>query len=327
MSILSSPFSFDQPLSQIDRIAENIEKAIVGKRKPLEYVLTALLCGGHVLLEDVPGVGKTALVKALAKTVDADFRRIQFTPDLLPSDVTGVSVYNRSLHEFQFRPGPVFANIVLADELNRSSPKTQAALLEAMEERHVTVDGQTYPLPKPFLLLATQNPLDSEGTYHLPEAQLDRFFMRVRLGYPEREHEVEMLGRMQEQSPVDRLKPVVFREELVRLQRQVRYIHVDDGLKRYIVELAAATRNHREVALGASPRASLALMLASQAAAFRRGRSYVVPDDVKEMLEPVFAHRLLLTSEARMAGRTAEQVLQSTVSAIAVPGAQQRPGK
>lgn len=327
MSILTSRISFDQPLAQIDRIAENIEKVIVGKKEPLELVLTALLCGGHVLLEDVPGVGKTVLVKALAKTVDADFRRIQFTPDLLPSDVTGVSVYNRSLHEFQFRPGPVFANIVLADELNRSSPKTQAALLEAMEERHVTVDGQTHPLPRPFLLLATQNPLDSEGTYHLPEAQSDRFFMRVRLGYPEREHEVEMLERMQEQSPVDRLKPVLYREELIQLQRQVRHTHVDSELKRYIVDLAAATRSSREITLGASPRAVLALMHASQAAAFRRGRSYVIPDDVKEMLEPVFAHRLLLSVEARMAGRTAEQVLQSAVSQVSVPGVHHGPGK
>lgn len=320
MSKISTTLSYDEPLSQLERIIRNVEKVMVGKRKPIEQVLTAFLCGGHVLLEDVPGVGKTLLAKALSKTLDADFKRIQFTPDLLPSDVTGVSVYNRSLRDFQFRPGPVFTNLVLADELNRTSPKTQAALLEAMEERHVTVDGETYPLPKPFLLIATQNPLDCAGTYALPEAQLDRFFMRVRLGYPEREQEMEMLGRMQEDSPLDTVKPVLFREELVRLQRKIRHIHVDDSLKAYIVELAAATRKHKEVALGASPRAVLALMLAAQASAYRRGRSYAVPDDMKEMLEPVWAHRMLMTPESRAAGRTAEQLLRQIAGTVPVPG-------
>ncbi|WP_438447851.1 AAA family ATPase [Gorillibacterium sp. sgz5001074] len=317
---------FDEPLLQLERIISNIEKVMVGKRRPVELVLTSLLCGGHVLLEDVPGVGKTMLVKALAKTVDAGFKRIQFTPDLLPSDVTGVSVYNRGLNEFQFRPGPLFTNLVLADELNRTSPKTQAALLEAMEERHVTVDGETYPLPQPFLILATQNPLEHAGTYQLPEAQLDRFFMRIRLGYPDRDHEVEMLGRMQEQSPLEQLKPVLFREELIRLQRQVRHVHVDESLREYMVELAVGTRKHKDVLLGASPRAVLALMLAGQAQAYRKGRSYVVPDDLKEVLEPVLAHRLLLTPEARMAGRSAEQVLASVAQAVPVPGLRYAPG-
>lgn len=322
----SSPLPFDEPLVQLDRIVANIEKVMVGKRKPIELLLISLLCGGHVLLEDVPGVGKTLLVKALAKTVDAGFKRIQFTPDLLPSDVTGVSVYNRGLNEFQFRPGPLFTNLVLADELNRTSPKTQAALLEAMEERHVTVDGESYPLPKPFLLLATQNPLDHSGTYHLPEAQLDRFFMRIRLGYPDRDQEVEMLGRMQEASPLDTLKPVLLREELVRLQRHIRHVHVDESLRVYLVELAAATRKHSDVSLGVSPRALLALMLAGQAAAYRKGRSYVVPDDLKEMAEPVLAHRLLLTPEARMAGQTAEQVLASVCRSVPLPGLRYAPG-
>lgn len=317
---------FDEPLLQLERIIANIEKVMVGKRRPVELVLTALLCGGHVLLEDVPGVGKTMLVKALAKTVDAGFKRIQFTPDLLPSDVTGVSVYNRGLSEFQFRPGPLFSNLVLADELNRTSPKTQAALLEAMEERHVTVDGETYPLPQPFLIMATQNPLDHAGTYQLPEAQLDRFFMRIRLGYPGKEQEVEMLGRMQEQSPLEQLKPVLFREELIRLQRQVRHVHVDESLKAYMVELAEATRKHKDVALGASPRAVLALMLASQATAYRMGRSYVVPDDLKDMLEPVLSHRLLLTPEAKMSGRSAEQIIRHVASVVAVPGLRYAPG-
>ncbi|MDF2924925.1 MAG: yeaC [Paenibacillaceae bacterium] len=326
MSSIPNSLSFDEPLLQFERIAANMEKVMVGKRHAIELVLTSLLCGGHVLLEDVPGVGKTMLVKALAKTVDAGFKRIQFTPDLLPSDVTGVSVYNRGLNEFQFRPGPIFTNILLADELNRTSPKTQAALLEAMEERHVTVDGQTYPLPQPFLILATQNPLDHAGTYQLPEAQLDRFFMRIRLGYPEREQEVEMLGRMQEHSPIEHLKPVLLREELHRLQRRVRHIHVDQSLKEYMVELGAATRKHKDVTLGASPRAVLALMLAAQAAAYRKGRSYVVPDDLKEMLIPVFSHRLLLTQEARMAGRTAEQILHLIAAETAVPGLRYAPG-
>lgn len=326
MSNAYQSLSFDEPLLQLERAIANIEKVVIGKRRPVELVMTALLCGGHVLLEDVPGVGKTLLVKALARTVDAGFKRIQFTPDLLPSDVTGVSVYHRGTGEFQFRPGPLFTNIVLADELNRTSPKTQAALLEAMEERHVTVDGQTYPLPRPFLILATQNPLDHAGTYLLPEAQLDRFFMRIRLGYPEPAQEVEMLGRMQEDSPLDHLKPVMLREELHRMQRQVRRVHVDASLKEYMVELADATRRHKDVALGASPRAVLALMLAGQGAAYRKGRGYMVPDDLKEMLEPVLSHRLLLTQEARMAGRTAEQILGQISGSIPLPGLRYAPG-
>ena len=326
MSNLSHSMPFEEPLLQLERVIANIEKVMVGKRRPVELVLTSLLCGGHVLLEDVPGVGKTMLVKALAKTVDAGFKRIQFTPDLLPSDVTGVSVYNRGLSAFQFRPGPLITNIVLADELNRTSPKTQAALLEAMEERHVTVDGETYPLPRPFLILATQNPLDHAGTYQLPEAQLDRFFMRIRLGYPDRGHEVEMMGRMQEVSPLDTLKPVLLKEELQLLQRQVRHIHVDESLKEYMVELAAATRKHKDAVLGASPRAVLALMLASQGTAYRKGRSYVVPDDIKDMLEPVLAHRILLTQEARMAGRVSELILRQAALEVPVPGLRYAPG-
>lgn len=318
----SSSFWLDHPHALVERIVHHVEKVILGKRDAIEKAVVALLCGGHLLLEDVPGVGKTLLVRALARTVGCGFKRIQCTPDLLPADITGVSVYNRRTGDFEFRPGPILTPIVLADELNRTSPKTQAALLEAMAEGRVTVDGVTYDLPKPFLLLATQNPLDFEGTYPLPEAQLDRFFMRLTLGYPDARHELLMLDRLEaERPPLETLKPVVLQEELLLLQKEAMSVHVDESLKKYIVTIVSATRSHRDIMLGASPRASAALLRAAQAKAFIQGRSYAIPDDVKGLAEPVLAHRLLLTAESRLAGRTPQSVLNAVMQAEPIPPA------
>ncbi|MEK3873277.1 MULTISPECIES: AAA family ATPase [unclassified Paenibacillus] len=303
----------------LQRLVSRVDRVIVGKKREIELAVVAMLYGGHILLEDVPGVGKTMLVRTLAACLGGSFGRIQFTSDLMPSDVTGVTVYHAQSGQFEFRPGPVFSHIVLADEINRAAPRTQSALLEAMEERKVTVDGVTRALPKPFLLLATQNPLEYEGTYRLPEAQLDRFLMRLTLGYPNPEQELEMLGRLQEQHPLAELKPVLLPDEIAAMQRQVRGVLVDDVVKRYMVSLADASRRHPQVSLGISPRGTLAWMWASQAMAYFKGRSFVTPDDVKAVAEAVLVHRIVLKTEAKIAGISGERVLRELLAKVDVP--------
>ena len=272
---------FENIHPQIALIIENIEKVMIGKRKEVILSLTALLAKGHVLLEDVPGVGKTMLVKSIAKSCDASFKRIQFTPDLLPSDVLGVSIYNPKEMEFEFRPGPIMGNIILADEINRTSPKTQSALLEGLEETNITIDGFTYELPRPFFVMATQNPIEYEGTYPLPEAQLDRFLIKMKMGYPTFTEEMEVLTRVQNQTPLEELTAVVSTDQLILMQDEVRSVYVDKTIKEYIIRLVFETRNHPQIALGVSPRGSIALMRASQAFAYLQGREYVLPDDVQ----------------------------------------------
>ena len=304
---------------QIERVIRNIEKVMIGKREIAELSIVSLLAGGHVLLEDVPGVGKTMMVRALSKSLGASFKRIQFTPDLLPSDVIGVSVYNPKTLQFEFRPGPIVGNIVLADEINRTSPKTQAALLESMEEASVTVDGETLLLPKPFFVMATQNPIEYEGTYPLPEAQLDRFLLKIRMGYPTKEEEIEVLRRAENSVPIDEISTVLTIEQLIELKRQVKEVHVEDNIKEYIVSLAQHTRHHENVYLGVSPRASIALMRAAQSYAFMKGRDYVIPDDVQYLVKFVFGHRLMLKPEARYEGVTEEQVIDRVLHFVNVP--------
>ncbi|MDQ0178215.1 AAA family ATPase [Bacillus chungangensis] len=304
---------------ELRKVICNIEKVMIGKREVAELSLVALLAGGHVLLEDVPGVGKTMMVRALAKSLNADFKRIQFTPDLLPSDVIGVSVYNPKEMEFQFRPGPIMGNIILADEINRTSPKTQSALLEGMEEASVTIDGKTRKLESPFFVMATQNPIEYEGTYPLPEAQLDRFLLKMKMGYPDPYEEVEVLTRIQKKTPIDELLPVLTLEEMQKLQKQVRDVFVEESLKHYIVELANKTRQHPKVYLGVSPRGSIALMKAVQAYAFLYGRDYVLPDDVQYLAPFVFSHRLILKPEAKYEAVTPEDIVEKIVSSTHVP--------
>ncbi len=304
-----------------EKVINNVQKVIVGKRKAVEETLLALLCQGHILIEDVPGTGKTMLARAIARSIGCSFRRIQFTPDMLPSDVTGVSVFNQKTHEFEFRPGPVFAQIVLTDEINRATPKTQSALLEAMDERQVTVDGKTYLMEKPFLVLATQNPIEYEGTFPLPEAQLDRFMLRIHLGYPDKTSEVAILEAQQFTHPITRLEQVVSHEELLTAEEAVKEVYADDLIKDYIVSLCAATRHHPDVYLGASPRGSLALYHTGQALAAIRQRDYIIPDDIKYMAESTLAHRLIISPAARIKNVDPREVIQDILSSIPVPGA------
>ncbi|WP_338471573.1 MoxR family ATPase [Niallia sp. XMNu-256] len=303
----------------VEYILTNIEKVMIGKRNVAELSIVALLAEGHVLLEDVPGVGKTMMVRTLAKSVGANFKRIQFTPDLLPTDITGVSIYNQKEMEFQFIPGPLMGNIILADEINRTSPKTQSALLEAMEEASVTIDGVTYHLEKPFFVMATQNPVEYEGTYPLPEAQLDRFLLKMKMGYPALDEEVEVLNRVERVAPIEEIQPVISLEELRNLQRQVKKVHVDETVKRYIVEISNETRNHESIYMGASPRGSISLMKAAQAHAYMYGRDFVLPDDVQVLVPAVFGHRLILKAEARFAGVTSEELLNDLLKLVPVP--------
>ena len=303
-----------------EKVIANIEKVIIGKKPTVELAVAGLLCQGHLLIEDVPGVGKTMLARSIARSLNCSFSRIQFTPDMLPSDVTGVSIFNQVTREFEFRPGPVMAQIVLADEVNRATPKTQAALLEAMEERQITVDGVTRPLPRPFMVLATQNPIEYEGTFPLPEAQVDRFLMRIRLGYPSADEEVNVLESQQFKHPVLDLEQVVDVQELTTAQEAVKEIFVSMPLKRYIVDITRQTRQHPEVYLGASPRGSLALYRTSQARAAILGREYVLPDDIKALVVPTLAHRVIFGPSARLRDLSAEQILEEIITGVPVPG-------
>ncbi|HEY63959.1 MAG TPA: MoxR family ATPase [Caldilineae bacterium] len=310
-------------VSKVQRIAqavrENVGRVIVGKEDVIDLLLVALLCEGHVLLEDVPGIGKTTLAKTLARSLGCTFQRIQFTPDLLPSDITGVNVFNQKTGEFEYRPGPVMAQIVLADEINRAGPRTQSALLEAMEERQVTVDGVTRPLPRPFFVLATQNPIELEGTFPLPEAQIDRFLMRVALGYPDREEERQILRRFRADNPLDRIEPVVTADELQEAGAICREVYVHPALEDYLLDLVRASRSDPAISLGISPRGSLALHRTSQALAAIQGRGYVIPDDIKRLAKPVLAHRLILSPDARLRGRSPQEVLDELMERIPVP--------
>jgi len=301
-------------------IVDNVSKVIVGKQPVIEQALAAVIAKGHILIEDVPGVGKTMLAKSISSSIGCSFKRIQFTPDLLPSDIVGVSIYNQSTREFQFRPGPVMAQIVLVDEINRATPKTQSALLEAMEELQVSVDGVTRPLEQPFIVMATQNPIEYEGTFPLPEAQLDRFLMRISLGYPSFTDELSVIEQQEKTHPIDELEAVASPEDVIKLQKAAQNIYVDTAVREYIVGLIEATRNHEDVSLGASPRASLGMFRAVRGMAILRDRDYAIPDDVKELAYAVLAHRLILSPAARMRGLHTGQVIDGLLESVAVPG-------
>ena len=302
------------------RLIENLEKVIVGKRDALELIVVALLCEGHVLIEDVPGVGKTMLARSLAKSLDCQFNRIQFTPDMLPSDITGVSIYNQKKGEFEFRPGPIIGQIILADEINRATPKTQAALLEAMEEHQVTVDGTTHTLPRPFMVLATQNPIEYEGTFPLPEAQLDRFLLRVRLGYPEFVDEIKILDSQRLRHPIETLQSVVSAEEARAASEQIKSIYVSPTAKRYITDLSRRTRQSGDIYLGSSPRGTLALSRAAQARAALAGRDHVLPDDVQDVAVPILAHRIIVSPAARLRELSADRIMEEILHNTPVTG-------
>ncbi|MBL8050017.1 MAG: MoxR family ATPase [Anaerolineales bacterium] len=303
-----------------EKIINNLEKVIVGKHQSLELIVIGLLCEGHILIEDVPGVGKTMLARSLARSLDCVFNRIQFTPDMLPSDVTGVSIYNQQKKKFEFRAGPIVGQIILADEINRATPKTQAALLEAMEERQITVDGITHRLPQPFMVLATQNPIEYEGTFPLPEAQLDRFLLRMRLGYPNITDEIRIMDDQRLQHPIEALKPVVKLKEILQAMNVVRKIHISNPIKRYIVELSTRTRHSPDVYLGASPRGSLSLARAGQAKAALMGRDHVIPDDIKSLAVPVLGHRIIVSPAARLRDLSSDKIVQEILLSTPAPG-------
>ncbi|NDJ59756.1 MAG: MoxR family ATPase [Chloroflexi bacterium] len=315
------PRSLDVVQHVAERITHSVSQVIIGKRNEIRLTVLGLLSQGHILIEDIPGVGKTMMAKALARSIGATFSRVQFTPDMLPSDVTGVSLFNQKTNEFEFRPGPIMAQIVLADEINRATPKTQAALLEAMEERQVTVDGVTYAMQEPFLILATQNPIEYEGTFPLPEAQLDRFIMRIQLGYPSQTEEMLLLSAQQYEHPIQSTYQVVTVQELVSAQSAVREVYVAEEVKRYIIELVMATRRHGDVYLGSSPRGSLALFRTAQARAAMAGRDYVIPDDVKALAEVTLAHRVIIGPAARIKDISSRSILQDILASTPVPGA------
>lgn len=320
MSDLARSAKFDDWNDELKKVVDNVSKVIVGKEDVIRLVLVALLAGGHCLIEDVPGVGKTMLVRAVARSLGCDFRRIQFTPDLLPSDVSGVSIYNQKTQEFEFRPGPIFGQVVLADEINRTSPKTQSALLEALEEHSVSADGITYSLPKPFFVLATENPIEFEGTFPLPEAQLDRFLLKFSMGYPSLEDEVAILSRQQRTThPIEDLTAVAGPKDILQWRNQVTEVRVEPTVRHYLVRIVQATRNHPSVYLGASPRASLALFKAAQAMAFVNGRDYVIPDDIRYLASYVLSHRILLSADARLSGIDVDKLVEEVLHHIPVP--------
>jgi len=324
VEVRERPQEWERFAARFHEIEENVERVVRGKHREIRLALIALVAEGHLLIEDVPGVGKTMLAKAIARSIDCSFRRLQFTPDMLPTDVTGVNVFNQEHGDFEFKPGAIFANIVLGDEINRASPKTQSALLECMEERQVTVDTQTHPLGTPFMVIATQNPIEHEGTYPLPEAQLDRFMLRLAVGYPSSDVETEILASHSARTPLDDIGPVTDAPGVAEMIEQAQRVHVAPAIRRYIVDLAEATRRHSDVYLGASPRASIMIMRAARATAAAEERDYVIPDDVKSLAVPSLAHRIIVTADAAMSGRSPGVLLEEILADVPVPTAEGR---